>query len=671
MLFFNSLYQKFTFVLILLLAVSCGGIKMINKKSTEDLYSPQFLKTVEEVKAKYSSGQTDDALVQLREINDVTLNPTELASRNNLMGVILFSKGDFQNSVAYFQQGLKTSSEDYTLTAQLNLNLGSSFFKLEEYIKAYSVIKLIDERNLADAEKPKYFKLFYFLANEIGDHSEAIRGLVKSFQGMKSIKDVRQNQYYDSLNNLFEKLSKSEKIRLLEEHSKEQNIAAALLGYNEIQRLLFNGQKEYANDFIQWLEENYSDQEEVIQLLKNFDSQLKIISKIDTKKIGLILPFSGSRANFSKRSLLGIDFAVQRLKEQFDDVEIIFKDSQSSGAIGSFRVRQLVEQHSVSAIIGGLFSDEARDEYLEARKYGVLFISLSQIYLPRDQKNNLLIEVPGSVESQVESLFSKEMVESFGSKVALLYPKTDRGNSYLDEVWAQAENKNIQIVGVQSYEKGLNDYRDVVSNLLGLKMKRQRKEEFEFLEEIHSLQEKSAVRRIQTLPPTVSFDWVFAPAYPNEAIQIVPSFAYYDAFKIKFFGDPSWRSKLTQRISSSNARLYFMGDKMDMISGDLVKDFSIKYKRRPGLVELISYDAVQIFANLSQLKEVSNREKFNEGLRNMNSLEGITGGFVLKDNLWVKELMPLELRRGSVRRVNLEAISASNIAPSESEVIAN
>ncbi|MGB0360870.1 MAG: GTPase Era, partial [Endozoicomonas sp.] len=39
-------------------------------------------------------------------------------------------------------------------------------------------------------------------------------------------------------------------------------------------------------------------------------------------------------------------------------------------------INDLIQKHHVSIIIGGLFPDTAKEEYLEAKKYGVLYVSL-------------------------------------------------------------------------------------------------------------------------------------------------------------------------------------------------------------------------------------------------------------------------------------------------------
>ena len=72
------------------LLISCGGIKMINR-DTSHLYSPKFLKEFDIAKKSFIEGRKDDSMKQLNLILDAKLKPAELATKNNLIGVIYYS----------------------------------------------------------------------------------------------------------------------------------------------------------------------------------------------------------------------------------------------------------------------------------------------------------------------------------------------------------------------------------------------------------------------------------------------------------------------------------------------------------------------------------------------------------------------------------------------------
>ena len=214
---------------------------------------------------------------------------------------------------------------------------------------------------------------------------------------------------------------------------------------------------------------------------------------------------------------------------------------------------------NVSIIIGGLYPSTAKSEYLEARRHGVLFISLSPVDLPRSMKNHLLIEVPGSIQSQIETVFKPEVLNILGKRVAAIYPDTSGGKVYARELWDRSLKGGFDLASIYSFSTVLKDYRDPVSKLLGLYYKPERREEFNLWEDIYAAKGRtSSIRRIQTLKPIVDFDWVYIPVLPSQAKQIIPTFSYYDANKLKFVGNPSWLSRsLVKSKFSSGEQVYF------------------------------------------------------------------------------------------------------------------
>ena len=153
------------FALSLLLS-HCGGITTLGprKKPAADLYSTQFLNKIQRIKYLYSLGKLPQALIQLQSLSKTPLAPTERALQNNLSGVILFSQKSYPRSIKHFQQALKTSELDWSLTARIKLNLGSAYYKTQKFILAYSTLKTTDDRQLNGLEKIKYFRLFFILA---------------------------------------------------------------------------------------------------------------------------------------------------------------------------------------------------------------------------------------------------------------------------------------------------------------------------------------------------------------------------------------------------------------------------------------------------------------------------------------------------------------------------
>jgi hypothetical protein len=648
--------QILIWALLLVFTAGCSGISMLSSPSRDDLYSSEFLTSVEGIKRLYSRGEKEKALSVLRSMNDQKMLPTERAQRRNLMGVVYFSLKNFEQAIFNFKEALGTSRLDENLTAQIYLNLASSHYKMGLIDKSYANLLLAEFKFLKGREAEKYFKLRYKLAIELGKDRDAVLSLLHFLGKKKKISDFKNDPLYEQLMSQFVKWERREKYKIFEEFEESKSLIIGFLAFSEAEKIYYTGNKDEADDLLSWVEKYFGKLPEVRDLIKNFNYRKGNYTKVDPYAIGVLLPLTGDKKNFAKRAMIGIDAALQELKKHNKDIpfKIIMRDSQGSGVVGAQKVKELVENHFVSTIIGGLFSSEAIKEYKSAKRLGAFFISLSQIYLPKEKKDHLLLEIPGSIESQISEIFSQIMLEKFGNKAAILYPRSQRGEAYVEEFWRRAKLANVKVSEVLSYEKNKSDFRDPIKNLLGLKYIRARQEEYDILNEIYGLEKRKSLRRLQVLKPQVDFDWIFIPSYPFEAMQIIPSFTYFDAFNVNLIGGPSWRSKRLSRESYKFKNIHFIGEDVQNIPADFSKWFIDKYKRRPGLIELRSFDSFKIAVSLTQGESVTTRDEIDILIKTRAKLEGYTGLWDLKDGVWLKEMTSLHLKNGKVKKVFID-----------------
>lgn len=634
----------------------CSGIKLISKEDVSDLYSSKFLTEVEEIKTLYKSGESDKALQVLLKMEESKLVPVEKAMRRNLIGVIYFGKENFEQAIFNFNQGLTTSSEDQSLTAQLQLNLGGSYYRLDMIEKAYEVIADAPFKALSTDDIIKFHRLRYNLADELGKDDIAIRSLIWTMADKQTVSELRIDVNYEQLTSRFNKLERNQKFKILEEYEEEAPFIVGYLSYLEAEKTYYSGKKDDAKYLIKWVGDNFGKYPEIETLLNNFTFKLENYAKLKPYNIGVILPLTGARKSYGKRALLGIDSALRDYKKNNPEAppfNLIVKDDKGTGVVGSNAVKELVERDFVSVIIGGLSPAVATKEFEVAKKRGVFFVSLSPIYLDKEDKDHLLLEVPGSIESQINQVFSEENLTQFGKRGAIIYPKTKLGNANVNEFWRKANIANLDVSGVYSFEESASDFRETIKNLLGLKYPRERQEEYELLEEIHQLENNRSTRRIQTLKPQLDFDWVFVPAFPLQAVQIIPSFNYYDAFNVPVIGGPSWRSRSLSKESYKFKGVFFVGDDVAQTSEELSKSFFQRYGKKLGLVELRSYDSMNIALNLLGKNTFASRDELDMTIRGLQTISGETGKWNLLDGIWLKELATLHMRRGKISRVDV------------------
>lgn len=658
----KSRFLSYILIFALSFLAGCGGIKMLSDDEN-DFYSEPFLSQIEVIKADYKRGESEKALASLQAMKEDTLNAQEKALRRNLIGVVYFGKSNFEQAIFNFNQALESSTDDQSLTAQIYLNLGSSYYKLGMKEKAYSVIKKAPYKSLSSTEMVKFHKLRYRLAAENNQEKDALTSLIYTLSLKEKISELRIEPLYEVLVTKFRALDQAEKYKLLEEFEESSPFVVGYLSYLEAEKVYYRGDKDEAKDLIKWVDTNFSRHAEIELLLKNFSYRVENYTRLDSTAIGVILPLTGKRSKFAKRALLGIDAALRELQKsnpELANIKIIVKDSLGSGVVGAHEVKELVEKHFVSVIIGGLDPLEATKEYGVAKERGVFFVSLSEIYMDKENKDHLLVEIPGSIESQVNQIFNSNIVKKFGDKGAIIFPESRMGRAYANEFWRRANLMNMPIAGVFSFDGSKKNFREPVKNLLGLKFPRTRLEEYDILNEIHSL-ERSNIRRIQTLKPQRDFDWVFVPALPLDAIQIIPSFTYYDAFNVPFIGAPNWRSNLLSQESYKYKNIHFIGDSVKKVAEDLSKNFQSSYGKKIGLVELRSLDSMKVAINVLQGASYTSRDELNMAIRSLSKINGQTGSWELTDGVWIKNMESLHFRNGKIDKLELESKTITDV----------
>ena len=631
------------------LLFNCSGISDL-KTTEEKSYTPLFLKKIEEVGKFYRKGHYRTALAELERMHKMGgYAPIEQAYAKNLEGIILFSMGDLNRSESAFLAALAHYNYRSFLRARIHLNLGSLYYKRNLYGKSYEYLIKLDSDLLEKREKEQFYELGRIVGKELGQKMLQVVSLVGIVGESKSVDEIRSHALFENLRTNYLELSDREKASVFEKGKKGSLLLVGYLSYLDAKRRYYEGDKEQAIEFLDWLKGFYGKEEGLSSLIEDFFMRIENFSKMNASSIGIVLPLSGNKSGFGKRALFGIDQSIRT--NALDKYKIHVMDSKGSAAIGSYRVKELAESHFVSTIIGGLFPQEAMAEYLEARKHGILFISLSQIYLPKDEKDHLLLEIPGSIQSQVELLFSKKMLADFGHRAAIVYPRDPRGEAYVNEFWRKARSAGVDIAGVQSYEKNKMDYREPIKNILGLHFVRERQEEHDMLSDIYDLGGKRSVRRVQVLRPQIDFDWVFVPAFPKEAVQIVPSFSYYDAFGVNIIGESSWRSNSLIKENYRYINLYFVGDDIAELTEDFSQNFYESYRTKPRIVEILGHDAFTLAAFLLKRARFESRDELDRHIRSQRKLSGMTGSWKIQDGIWIKNLAPHKLERGKIKRL--------------------
>lgn len=641
-------YPIVWFFLIGLFLASCSH-KPIRPTQTEKL-RPEVQQKMDLSRDALNKGNSRQAIAHLGELKDEELEPLEKAMKYNLKGVILFTQAEWDKALQNFEIAKKYVPNETTIEAQVWLNIASVRYKQGLFAELKNALDRIRPRILPDIEIRKYAQLKLAWAVKYQKDYEIVETCVLLLKEAKTLSEVQDSVLKERMSLSFKNLSDTEKVRMLEQFKEEKWLPLAYLGQLEAEARYFNGDTSGARDVLTWLEDRFSGNPQVKTFIDDFGQRLDSSSRLSMDGIGVILPLSGEKGAYGQKALLGIDAAIKSV-DLGRDLEIHTKDGVDSPSVGAQAVRDLIQQHKVPLIIGGLFSDSARAEYLEAKRWGVLFISLAPINLPREEKNYLLVEVQGSVESQVAALVSDEMLARFGKNVGVVYPQGEAGKAYVDEFWrATLQKEGMKLTAVASYPKGTLDYRTTIQHFLGLDFPRERQEEMQIFQNAYA-NEKSSIRRIQTLPPAIDFDWVFVASYPHEALSLVPTFGYYDAQNINVFGGPSWSSRSLVSEQKNLGKVYFVGEDPKDLNQEFFQSFQTLHGKAPTLLETLGYEAAKVSAQIVKDNSHSQRSSFDKALKAQDKLVGLSESFKLVDGIWIKSMQPLVIKHGEIHKV--------------------
>lgn len=628
--------------------VSCTRAPV--RPTTPEKLDPLVQKKIDLAREFMGKGNSRQALNTLGELQDAKLEKLEKAMKYNLKGVILFSQAEWDKALQNFEVARQYVPADSTLEAQVWLNVASVHFKQGLFPELKSDLDKINPRVLPDTEIRKYAQLKLAWAAKYQKNFEIVDTCILILKDSKTLAEVQDSVLKERMSVSFKALSDDEKMKLLETYKGEKWLPLAFLGQLEAEERYFKGDTGGARDVVSWLSDRFSDNPQVKTFVDDFGQRLDSSSRLSMEGIGVIVPLTGEKGVYGQKALLGIDAAIKSTSIG-RELEVHTKDGYDSPSVGAQAVRELVQEHKVPLIIGGLFPESARAEYLEAKRWGVLFISLAPINLPREEKNYLLIEVPGSVESQVAALVTDEMLAKFGKRIGVVYPQGEGGKAYADEFWRAAVTKEgVHINAVASYPKGTLDFRSTVQHFLGLDFPRERQEEVDIYQSTYA-NERSTIRRIQTLAPAIDFDWVFVASFPHEALSLVPTFGYYDAQNINLFGGPSWSSRSLVKEQKQLGRINFVGEDPRDLNPEFYQNFQKIHSKAPTLLETIGYDAAKIAAQVVKDGSHSQRNSFDDSLKKQEKLVGISTELRLVDGLWIKKMQPLAIRNGEIQKI--------------------
>ena len=372
-------------------------------------------------------------------------------------------------------------------------------------------------------------------------------------------------------------------------------------------------------------------------------SQLFAKSKVNRKKVGVILPISGIQETYGHRALLGLNAAFKTYESNNDnDLELIVMDSQNNESVAERAVETLVIDHHVVAILGGLSSRTAKVISTKAQELGVVNITLSQKDGISDIGDYIFrnaMTLGDQIDYLVRTAIDKYKVKNFG----MLYPKTKYGEDSSLIFWQTVLKYGGSVVAAQSYETDETDFSEHIKKLVGTYYVIDRRKEYKSkLDEWKSKNPHMSdrVRPPQNLlQPVVTFEALFIPDDVKALGQIAPMLSYNDVDEVTLLGTNLWNTPaLRRRVPSQTNLIYvdsFRSESPPFSTSSFKRSFLKTFNSEPSIIELQSYDA-GIFLKLALKKlKTNSRQKLKDIMLAQNRVPGALGPLEVQKNTGV------------------------------------
>ncbi|MBT2682304.1 ABC transporter substrate-binding protein [Bacillus sp. ISL-37] len=314
--------------------------------------------------------------------------------------------------------------------------------------------------------------------------------------------------------------------------------------------------------------------------------------------IGVISYISGPGAAYGEAITNGLKLANEEINKEGEvEINLVIEDSAGKQDQALTAAQKLMNSKNVTAIIGPTLSTEMNVVGPEAELNGVPIMGTSTTAEGIPQigeyvfRNSLpeALAIPASIDKAIEKYDAK--------KVAILYGNDDVfTKSGFDTMKKAAEEKGLEILTIETFQKGQSDYNAQLTKIKGLKP-----------------------------------DLILASALYNEGAVIMDQ-ARKLGIDVPFVGGNGFNSPEVIKIAGDAANGLIVatpwyGDKDDQKVQDFVKKYEEKYGKKPDQFAAQAYDALYIMAEALKNAGDADRDAVREALAKTKDFQGILGSF--------------------------------------------
>ena len=335
-------------------------------------------------------------------------------------------------------------------------------------------------------------------------------------------------------------------------------------------------------------------------------------------KIGVISYLSGPGAAYGEAITNGFNLALDEINEKGDvKIELVIEDSAGKQEQALTVAQKLMSDDEIVALLGPTLSTEMNVVAPEADLNGIPIMGTSTTAAGIPQigeyvfRNSLpeSLAIPAALEKAVDANDAKT--------VAILYGNDDLfTKSGFDTMKEEAENMGLDILTIETFQKGQSDYNALLT-------------------------------KIKDLNP----DLILASALYNEGAVIMDQ-ARKMGIEVPFVGGNGFNSPQVIEIAGDASEglivaTPWFGDKDEPKVQEFVKKYEEEYGAKPDQFAAQAYDALYIMAEGLKNAGEADRDALRDSLAEIKDLDGVLGKFSFdKDGDVVMEPTVLVIKEG-------------------------
>ena len=349
----------------------------------------------------------------------------------------------------------------------------------------------------------------------------------------------------------------------------------------------------------------------------------------------LMAPMTGEFSEIGKAVKEGAQLAIDEnnARGAGGRVETRILDDQGSLIVGIHRLRKVMRDEKIDALLGPAMSDvsAAAAVDLSARKSKVPMVT------PTATTHGIAALGDGIFQLNVTTGTLGQRIASYAvgclklKDFAIVAPNSEYGFQLADAFQKAIEKKGGNVITTQYYEPDANDlapqYQEVRKQAIKIYFEKLKQDGFP---------DPDAKTYAKTLSDsTLMLDGIFMPATNGEEAYKAASQASFNKIRTQFLGSSGWNDKTMLHRSGAPALLGavfsvdFQENPKTEIWMAFNRTFAAKWKHPPDKVAALSYDAAKFL--LQGMSTASGDDQLIPSLKAIRSFNGVLGRIVFDE----------------------------------------